>query len=260
MTLPPFFYKNASDDGIYAYFARLIETVDSPNLQICLYHIPPMAGMGFSPELAGRLAGNFPDIVVAYKDSSGDFDNTRAVIDAAPDIAVFPGSETFLVPGLENGGKGCISATCNINPRGIRRVFDIATGGYRRRSGYCNRGDAQGAAVGGRLCPDSCHEGIAGTGAKRGKVGECTTTVATCLGPRMPRRWSSRCNPVRRACWISCDRVPVSRRCRLPSAGLPPGRGRGVLRYNEASGETARGKRYRSGDDAGDLKTPAGNA
>ena len=128
MTLPPFFYKTASDEGIYQYFARLIETTNHPALKICLYHIPPMAVVGFSPELAGRLAADFADVVVAYKDSSGDFENTRAVIAAAPDIAVFPGSETFLRAGLEQGGVGCISATCNINPAGIRRVYDVATG------------------------------------------------------------------------------------------------------------------------------------
>jgi 4-hydroxy-tetrahydrodipicolinate synthase len=127
MTLPPFFYKNASDDGLYAYFDRLVETINSPGLKICMYHIPPMAGIGFSPGLAGRLATDFPDTVVAYKDSSGDFENTKSVIEAAPGIAVFPGSETFLLPGLEQGGAGCISATCNINPAAIRRVFDIAT-------------------------------------------------------------------------------------------------------------------------------------
>ncbi len=86
-----------------------------------------MAGIGFTPSLAGRLATDFPETVVAYKDSSGDFENTRAVIAAAPDIAVFPGAE-FLRPGLENGAAGCISATCNVNPAGIREVFDIATG------------------------------------------------------------------------------------------------------------------------------------
>ena len=128
MTLPPFFYKNASDEGIYAHFVRLIEAVDHPDLRICLYHIPPMAVVGFSPQLAGRLAADFPGTVVAYKDSSGDFENTRSVIDAAQDIAVFPGSETFLVSGLEHGGVGCISATCNINPAGIRRVYDVALG------------------------------------------------------------------------------------------------------------------------------------
>ncbi len=128
MTLPPFFYKNASDDGLYAYFVRLIETINNPDLKICLYHIPPMAGIGFSPQLAGRLAADFPDTVVAYKDSSGDFENTRAVVAAAPEISVFPGSETFLRTGLESGCAGCISATCNINPREIRQVYDIGTG------------------------------------------------------------------------------------------------------------------------------------
>ncbi len=128
MTLPPFFFKNASDEGLYVYFSRLIEAVNHPGLRICLYHIPPMAGIGFTPSLAARLATGFPETVVAYKDSSGDFENTRAVIAAAPGIAVFPGSETFLRPGLENGAAGCISATCNVNPAGIRRVFDLVTG------------------------------------------------------------------------------------------------------------------------------------
>lgn len=128
MTLPPFFFKNASDDGLYAYFARLIDTVNLPELRICMYHIPPMAGIGFTPSLAGRLAADFPDVFVAYKDSSGDFENTKAVIEAAPGIAVFPGSEHFLKDGLESGGMGCISATCNINPAAIRHVYDVGTG------------------------------------------------------------------------------------------------------------------------------------
>ncbi|MHB8830316.1 MAG: dihydrodipicolinate synthase family protein [Syntrophales bacterium] len=128
MVLPPFFYKNASDDGLYSYFAWLIRSIDRPNLRICMYHIPPLAGIGFSPALAGRLAKDFPETIVAYKDSSGNFENTKAVIAAAPGISVFPGSELFLRAGIENGGMGCISATCNVNPAGIRYAFDVATG------------------------------------------------------------------------------------------------------------------------------------
>lgn len=128
MTLPPFFFKNASDDGIYLYFDELIGRVSHPDLRICLYHIPPMAVVGFSPALTGRLVEAFPDVVIAYKDSSGDFENTRAIITAAPSIAVFPGSEKFLHDGMKHGGAGCISATCNINPAGIRRVYDVLTG------------------------------------------------------------------------------------------------------------------------------------
>jgi len=128
MTLPPFFYKNASDDGLYAYFARLVDTLNSTALRVCMYHIPPMAGIGFTPSLAGRLSRDFPDVFVAYKDSSGDFENTRAVIAEAPDVAVFPGSELFLKTGLDHGGAGCISATCNVNPAAIRQVFDVGSG------------------------------------------------------------------------------------------------------------------------------------
>lgn len=128
MTLPPFFYTNASDDGLFAYFSRLVDCIDSAAFKVCMYHIPPMAGIGFTPSLAQRLAAHYPDVFIAYKDSSGDFENTKAVIEAAPTVAVFPGSEHFLKQGIENGGMGCISATCNVNPAGIRHVYDVATG------------------------------------------------------------------------------------------------------------------------------------
>lgn len=129
MVLPPFFYVNASEDGLTRYFSELIEAVAMPGLRICLYHIPPMAGIGFSPELAARLAKMYPETVIALKDSSGDFANTEAVIAAAPELAVFPGSETYMLEGLRAGGRGCISATCNVNVVRIRAVYERAVSG-----------------------------------------------------------------------------------------------------------------------------------
>ncbi len=129
MVLPPFFHVAASDEGLYAYFSRLIEAVASDALRVCLYHIPQMAGIGISPALAARLNAAFPDTVVAYKDSSGDWKNTGAVIDAAPGLSVFPGSEAFLLDALRAGGAGCISATCNSNAGAIRAVYDLAAAG-----------------------------------------------------------------------------------------------------------------------------------
>jgi len=128
MTLPAFFYPAAGEDGHMRYFERLIRAVDHPGLRICLYHIPSHAGVGISPSLAARLSQAFPGTVVAYKDSGGDWANTAAVIAAAPTLSVFPGSEAFLTTGLAQGAAGCISATCNLNARAIRRVFDGATG------------------------------------------------------------------------------------------------------------------------------------
>lgn len=129
MTLPPFYYVNASDEGLYRYFGMLIERCGDPGPRICLYHIPPMTRIGFSPELTARLAAAFPANIVAYKDSSGDFGHTEAVLRAAPAIAVFPGSEAFLLKGMKAGAAGCISATCNTNVANIRKVYDLMQAG-----------------------------------------------------------------------------------------------------------------------------------
>jgi 4-hydroxy-tetrahydrodipicolinate synthase len=92
--------------------------------RLVLYHIPPIAGVGWSLDLIGRLIDAFPGIVAGIKDSSGDFAHTRRLIDAFPDFAVFPGAEVNVVEALAAGAAGCISATANINARAIRAVID----------------------------------------------------------------------------------------------------------------------------------------
>jgi 4-hydroxy-tetrahydrodipicolinate synthase len=128
MTLPPFFYTQATEDGLAAYFDELIDRVGSSDLKICLYHIPQNAGVGFSPALAARLNETHPATVVAIKDSAGDWSNTQALLDQAPGLAVFPGSEAFLAKGMSAGAAGCISATCNVNAPMIRAVYEMGAG------------------------------------------------------------------------------------------------------------------------------------
>ena len=124
LMLPPFYYKAASEEGLLRFFADVIEGVGDDRLKIYLYHIPPVAQIGFSLRLIGRLIEEFPDTVVGLKDSSGDWANTAAILAAHPGFAVFPGSEVFLLEGLRNGGAGCISATCNVSAAAIRHVYD----------------------------------------------------------------------------------------------------------------------------------------
>lgn len=124
MALPSFFYGAVADEGQARYFGELIERTASPALKMILYHIPQNAGVGISPALAARLNAAYPETVMAYKDSGGDFAHTQAVIAAAPAISVFPGSESFLTKGLAQGGAGCISATVNLNAAAIRAVYD----------------------------------------------------------------------------------------------------------------------------------------
>jgi len=124
LMLPPFYYKGVSDEGLFRAFAEVIERVGDRRLRVYLYHIPPVAQVPITLPLIERLLKAYPDSVAGMKDSSGDWANTKAVLDAfAPaGFDVFPGSETFLLAGMRGGGVGCISATANVNPGPIARL------------------------------------------------------------------------------------------------------------------------------------------
>lgn len=124
LMLPPFYYKGVSDDGIYASFAEVIQRVGNDSLRIYLYHIPPIAQVGFSVDLIERLVTDYPDIVVGIKDSSGSWDNTYSMLERKWDnFRVFVGAESFLLANMRNGGAGCISATANVNPAAIDHLY-----------------------------------------------------------------------------------------------------------------------------------------
>jgi len=129
MMLPPHFFANATDEGLHRHFSELLEAIGPADPRVCLYHIPQMTRVGIGPALASRLNEAFPEAVVAYKDSSGDWENTRAVIRAAPGLAVFPASESLMIRAMRLGGGGCISASCNSNVSAIRAMYDTAAQG-----------------------------------------------------------------------------------------------------------------------------------
>jgi 4-hydroxy-tetrahydrodipicolinate synthase len=124
LMLPPFYYKGVSDDGIFGFVSGVIDKVASAALRVYLYHIPPVAQVGYSLDLVGRFISAHPDTIVGLKDSSGDWSNTAALLKRFPGFAVFPGSEVFLLNALRKGAAGCITASGNVNVPGIRRVYD----------------------------------------------------------------------------------------------------------------------------------------
>ena len=125
LMLPPFFYKGVSDEGLFRYYSQVIEQVANPALQVYLYHIPPVSQVGISLKLVERLLKAYPKNVAGLKDSSGDWSNTKALLDefATSGFDVFAGSEVFLLDNMRNGGKGCITATGNVNPGAINNVY-----------------------------------------------------------------------------------------------------------------------------------------
>ncbi len=130
LMLPPFYYKGMSDEGLFRAFAEVIERVGEPALRVFLYHFPRLSGVPVTEGLIALLADAFPETVAGVKDSSGDWSNTRMMLDRFPSLAIFPGSEVFLLDGLRAGAAGCITATSNVNPAGARAVFDAWESGH----------------------------------------------------------------------------------------------------------------------------------
>ena len=124
LILPPFFYKDISDDGLLRSYAETIERVGNSALKIYLYHIPPVSGVSISLDLIERLIIRYPNVIAGVKDSSGNWDNTQSILERQwDDFRVFAGSERFLLQTMRAGGTGCISATANINPNAIYNLY-----------------------------------------------------------------------------------------------------------------------------------------
>lgn len=123
LVLPPFYYKGVGDEGLFAYYAALIERLAEPRLRVYLYHFPKMSAVPLGAALIGRLRDAFGDVVTGLKDSSGDWANSRHLIDTFPGFRVFSGSEQFLSDNIAAGGAGCISATVNVTAPLAARVL-----------------------------------------------------------------------------------------------------------------------------------------
>lgn len=112
--LPPFYYKGVSDAGLHAAYEEVIQRVGDARLRIYFYNFPFNSGVPISHDLIEGLLAAYPGAIAGIKDSSGDLDNMLAMCRRFPGFGVFAGSEQFLLPVLEAGGAGCISATANV--------------------------------------------------------------------------------------------------------------------------------------------------
>jgi 4-hydroxy-tetrahydrodipicolinate synthase len=115
LMLPPFYYKNPSDDGLFAYFSEVINRVGG-NIRVYLYHFPQQSAVPFSLSLIGRMLKAFPGVLKGVKDSSGDFANSSSMVKefGAEGFEVYVGYDNALLDILKIGGAGCITAAANM--------------------------------------------------------------------------------------------------------------------------------------------------
>ncbi|WP_261842175.1 dihydrodipicolinate synthase family protein [Aliamphritea ceti] len=113
---PPFFFHSPDEDGIFAFYSRLIEQLERLKNQIYLYHFPEMTGAPVTPALIERLIKAYPDEIAGVKDSTGSLESMTLMAKQFPQLKVFSGDDHLLWPLLEAGGYGAITATANLTP------------------------------------------------------------------------------------------------------------------------------------------------
>lgn len=124
VVLPPYYYKGVSDEGLYRFYARVIEGVGSDRLRVVLYHIPQVSQIPISHALIDRLMAAFPGIVCGIKDSFGQIEHLKELCEKHPGLGVLAGADPLMLPLLRMGGAGCITATSNLRAEALRVVWE----------------------------------------------------------------------------------------------------------------------------------------
>ena len=125
LMLPPFYYKDVTEEGLYRSYSEVVERVADSRLKLYLYHIPPVSHVGIPLPLIERLLKAYPGTLAGIKDSSGDWNNTQSLLQtfSRSGFDVFAGSEVFLLANMRGGGAGCITATGNVSPGPIDALY-----------------------------------------------------------------------------------------------------------------------------------------
>jgi 4-hydroxy-tetrahydrodipicolinate synthase len=123
LVLPPFFFRDASDDGVIRYFDELLRRAHAPGKRVLLYNFPRMSGVTFHADLVDRLVAEFPEAIAGMKDSSNEPALQRKVVKRQPHLSVFPASEHALAEAKGYGAAGCISGSLALWPKIAARAF-----------------------------------------------------------------------------------------------------------------------------------------
>lgn len=130
VVLPPYYFRNASDDGLFEWFSEVIKQSVPPDKYLLGYHFPKVAGIGLSVELLSRLKDAFPVQFAGIKDSSHDPTLASTLgKNFGSDMVVLTGTDSYLQLAMQNKAAGCITAAANLISPDLREVWDQMIGG-----------------------------------------------------------------------------------------------------------------------------------
>jgi len=123
LIMPPFFFRDASDDGVMRFFDALLSHAGALRTTVVLYNFPRMSGITFHPELVDRLIEAFPGVIGGMKDSSNDVALQQAILARHPALRVFPSTEATLLEAKAYGAAGCISGSVALWPQAAHAAY-----------------------------------------------------------------------------------------------------------------------------------------
>ena len=130
VVVPPYFFKKATDDGLFAWFSEVIRKSVPSDKYLLGYHFPNVAGIGFSLDLLSRLKDAFPTQFAGIKDSSHD---PALASDLGKrfgsDFVALNGTDSYLQLAMNNQASGCITAPANILSPELREIWDLMNEG-----------------------------------------------------------------------------------------------------------------------------------
>ncbi|MEM7567578.1 MAG: dihydrodipicolinate synthase family protein [Pseudomonadota bacterium] len=122
LLVPPYYFNDASEDGLFAWVSEVFETAGARTLPTLLYHIPGVTGTPIPVPLVARLRLAFPDLVAGVKDSSGDQSYCAALLAEHRDLTILVGAEPLLAGAVRQGASGAISGCMNVAPALVSRL------------------------------------------------------------------------------------------------------------------------------------------
>jgi 4-hydroxy-tetrahydrodipicolinate synthase len=125
VSLPPYYYRTASDDGLFAWYSQVIKRAVPSNGAFFGYHIPDTSGVSLSLDLLARLKDTFPDCFAGIKDSSANSNFACQLGQRFGDsLVIFNGSDRLFSLALSQHASGCITALANLQSPDLREVWD----------------------------------------------------------------------------------------------------------------------------------------
>jgi len=126
VVLPPYYFRKATDEGLFNWFSELITKAVPANKYLLGYHIPSAAGIGFSLDLLARLKNAFPNQFAGIKDSSHDETFSTAIGQRfGKDLLVLNGTDSHFHHALKNNAQGAITALANLISEDLREIWDL---------------------------------------------------------------------------------------------------------------------------------------